>query len=68
MYLLDTDHVSELQSNTKAGRSLSARLGQIAPDDYGTTIIIFEEQMHRRLAQVAASGWTASRSVTIYRA
>lgn len=66
MYLLDTDHVSELQSNTRAGRSLIARMGQIAPDDYGTTIITFEEQMRGRLAQVAATERASSQSVTSY--
>lgn len=66
MYLLDTDHVSELQSNTKAGRSLIERLRQIAPDDYGTTIITFEEQIRGRLAQIAASRQPAAQSVACY--
>ena len=66
MCLLDTDHVSELQSNTGAGRILTARIGQIAPDDYGTTIITFEEQMWGRLAQVAASDRAAPQSVLSY--
>ena len=60
IYLLDTDHVSALQSVGEANRRLVARLRRIAPDDYGTTIITFEEQMRGRLAQVAASQSTAS--------
>ena len=55
IYLLDTDHISELQGIAVAGRRLVARLGRIAPDDYGTTIVTFEEQIRGRLAQAAAS-------------
>lgn len=66
MYLLDTDHVSELQSNTQASHFLIAGLGQIALDDYGTTTITFEEQMRGRLAQVAATERASSQSVTSY--
>lgn len=58
IYLLDTDHISELQGIAVAGRRLTARLNRIAPDDYGTTIITFEEQIRGRLAQAAASGVT----------
>lgn len=56
IYLLDTDHVSELQRATLSSRRLAERLRQIAPDDYGTTIITFEEQIRGRLAQIAATG------------
>ena len=55
IYLLDTDHISELQGISVAGRRLTDRLGRIAPDDYGTTIVTFEEQIRGRLAQAAAS-------------
>lgn len=60
IYLLDTDHVSVLQSAGPANRLLTARLSEIAPDDYGTAIISFEEQMRGRLAQVAAAQSVAS--------
>lgn len=60
IYLLDTDHVSELQGGGGAGRRLVARLRLAALDDYGTTIVTFEEQMRGRLAQVAASPNAAS--------
>ena len=66
IYLLDTDHVSELQSTSTAGNRLRVRLGRVAPDDYGTSIITFEEQMRGRLAQVAASGRVATQSVAMY--
>ena len=55
IYLLDTDHLSELQGGATAGRHLALRLSRVAPDDYGTTIVTFEEQIRGRLAQVAAS-------------
>lgn len=54
-YLLDTDHISELQGAGEISNRLVARLRRVAPDDYGTTIVTFEEQMRGRLAQVAAS-------------
>ena len=66
IYLLDTDHISELQGVAVAGRRLLSRLGEIAPDDYGTTIVTFEEQMRGRLAQAAASKATADSNVTFY--
>ena len=67
IYLLDTDHISELQSITAAGRRLAVRLGKIAPDDYGTTIVTFEEQIRGRLAQGAASkAATAEAGVAFY--
>ena len=55
IYPLDTDHVSELQGAGDLKRRLLARLRRVAPDDYGTTIITFEEQMRGRLAQAAAT-------------
>lgn len=66
IYLLDTDHISELQRVAAAGRRLTARLGRVAPDDYGTTIVTFEEQIRGRLAQVAASKAAAASNVLFY--
>lgn len=62
IYLLDTDRISELQGIAVAGRRLIERLNKIAPDDYGTTIITFEEQIRGRLAQAAASKAAAAAS------
>ena len=66
IYLLDTDHVSDLQSLSQAGRRLAIRLRRVPPDDYGTSIISFEEQMRGRLTQVASSGPASSQSVFFY--
>ncbi len=66
IYLLDTDHISELQGIAVAGSRLVARLSRIAPDDYGTTIITFEEQIRGRLAQAAMSKSAAALDVTFY--
>ena len=66
IYLLDTDHISELQGSAVAGRRLIARLGRIAPDDYGTTIVTFEEQIRGRLAQAAVSKATAAASDVVF--
>ena len=66
IYLLDTDHVSEFQAPSEAGLRLRTRLRQVAPDDYGTSIITFEEQMRGRLAKIGASGRTVSESVAMY--
>lgn len=45
LYLLDTDHMTALFRNGVEGKRVEARLKTIAPDDYGTTIISFEEQV-----------------------
>ena len=64
---MDTDHISELQGIAAVGGRLTTRLGRVAPDDYGTTIITFEEQIRGRLAQAATSKATvAASSVTFY--
>ena len=55
IYLLDTDHTSALQDKGIYNRNLTARLRTVAPDDYGTTIVSYEEQVRGRLAQVAAA-------------
>ena len=45
LYLLDTDHATALFRNNVAGKNLAVRLQHTAQDDYGTTIISFEEQV-----------------------
>ena len=64
--LLDTDHVSELQGIDAANRRLTVRLRSIAPDDYGTTIVTFEEQIRGRLAQAAALKAAGASNVRFY--
>jgi tRNA(fMet)-specific endonuclease VapC len=49
IYLLDTDHCTVLQRQGSGYDVLLARLSGVAPDDYGTTIVSFEEQ---------CDGWT----------
>ncbi len=66
IYLLDTDHISELQGIGIAGRRLTARRARVAPDDYGTTIVTFEEQIRGRLAQIAAFKAVAASEVLFY--
>ncbi|MBC8143175.1 MAG: type II toxin-antitoxin system VapC family toxin [Armatimonadetes bacterium] len=44
LYLLDTDHLSYWQRSTPGGILIQKRLSQIPPDDYGTTIISYNEQ------------------------
>jgi tRNA(fMet)-specific endonuclease VapC len=55
LYLLDTDHLSILQWGGDASRIVNARLSLIAPDDYGTTIVNYEEQVDGWLAEIARS-------------
>lgn len=43
IYLLDTDHVSLLQSSF-ARQPLLRHLSRLHPDDYGTTVVTYEEQ------------------------
>jgi len=44
IYALDTDHCTVLQRGGDGYNGLTARLRAIAPDDYGTTIVSYEEQ------------------------
>ena len=44
IYLLDTDHLSILQRGGAIVTRLTNRLATIGPDDYGTTIVSYEEQ------------------------
>ncbi len=50
--LLDTDHMTVLQRGGTDAAILIGRLRAIAPDDYGTTIINYEEQTRGRLGQI----------------
>ena len=44
IYLLDTDHVSVLQRGGELAHPLLSRLRILTADDYGTTIVTYEEQ------------------------
>ena len=44
IYLLDTDHISAFQWEGDALNNLKRRLSTVAPDDYGTTVVTYEEQ------------------------
>ena len=44
IYLLDTDHATFVQSGSPEGVSVRQRLRAVAPDDYGTTVVTYEEQ------------------------
>lgn len=44
IYLLDTDHVSLIQRGGDVALPLLTRLRPLPPDDYGTTIVTYEEQ------------------------
>lgn len=52
LYLLDTDHMTALERGGTGAGPLAGRLRAISADDYGTTIISFEEQTRGRLAQI----------------
>ena len=60
LYLLDTDHLSFWQRATVGGLLIQERLAQIPPDDYGTTIISYNEQTVGWLAEVNKKQTTAT--------
>lgn len=41
---IDTDHISHIQNGTAEGAAIQRRLRSIAPDDFATTVITYEEQ------------------------
>ena len=53
LYLLDTDHMTVLYWGGEPARRLAARLTTVPKDDYGTTIVSFEEQTRGWLSEVA---------------
>ena len=64
--LLDTDHLTILQERIQPERDhLRARIDQLAPDDVGTTIISFQEQMQGWLAYLSRAR-TADQIVHAY--
>lgn len=66
MYILDTDHMSLLERKTShEAPRLFFRLSAISDDDYGTTIVSFEEQMRGWLA-LLASARTVEKPIEFY--
>jgi tRNA(fMet)-specific endonuclease VapC len=61
IYQLDTDHVSLLQRQGAIGSPLEERLSRLAPDDYGTAVISYEEQFQGWAAQIARARTGAER-------
>jgi tRNA(fMet)-specific endonuclease VapC len=53
IYLLDTDHLSLWQRGTPEGAMIRSRVRQLAPDDYGITVVTYAEQAKGWLAAVA---------------
>ncbi len=53
MLVLDTDHMSLLESGAEESGRLRERLADVPPDDIATTIISYEEQMRGWMAYVA---------------
>ena len=52
IYQLDTDHVSLLQRGGSDAAALQERIDLLAPDDYGTAIVTYEEQCRGWLALI----------------
>ena len=64
--LLDTDHLTIMQQRIQPERDrLRARLDQLAPDDVGTTIVSYQEQMQGWLAYLSRAR-TADQIVHAY--
>ena len=53
MWLLDTDHLSILERGGSTALVLQMRVGRVAPEKLGTTIISYEEQMRGWLSHLA---------------
>ena len=49
LYLLDTDHISLLQRQGARTAAVRARMKRLPPDDFGVSIVTYEEQMKGRL-------------------
>lgn len=61
IYQLDTDHVSLLQRRGAEAATLQARLSRLAPDDYGTAVVTYEEQCRGQLAEIDRARTPADR-------
>ena len=54
MYLLDTNHLSQLQRRSPAQEYLSARLEQVPLEQVGTSIVCLEEEFRGWMAYLAS--------------
>jgi tRNA(fMet)-specific endonuclease VapC len=63
MIVLDTDHLSELQQNSKLGDRLIGRINLSKDREISTTIITFEEQIRGRLSGIRRQRKTADEVV-----
>ncbi len=61
IYLIDTDHATFVQGGTAEGEAVRRRLRDIAPDDYGTTIVTYEEQCRGWLDNINRAQTPATR-------
>ena len=66
MYILDTDHLSVLDSGGVASQRLLQRLANINPTEVATSIISYEEQMRGWLSY-AAKAQTVEQQVEAYK-
>jgi tRNA(fMet)-specific endonuclease VapC len=53
MYLLDTDHLTVFDRGGPSAQVLLAKMSQINPDEFATTIISYEEQTRGWLSYIA---------------
>ncbi len=65
LYLMDSDHISLIQRGGEEGQRIIRRLRDMPPDDVGTTIITYEEQMRGWLSRIAQAS-SSERQVVIY--
>ena len=56
MYILDTDHLSILDRGGIKAQHLLSRSADVNPDEVAVTIISYEEQTNKRLAQSHRQG------------
>jgi tRNA(fMet)-specific endonuclease VapC len=67
MWILDTDHISILEyTGNPAADRLRERLHALRPDQYGVSIVSYEEQCRGWLARISEAK-LASEQVTCYR-
>ena len=67
LYLLDSDHMTVWERGGPPKIRLKERLDKIAPDDYGTTIINFEEQTRGWLAEIGRAAQKPDIEPELYR-
>ncbi len=65
LHLMDSDHISLIQRGGEEGQRIIRRLRNMPPDDVGTTIITYEEQMRGWLSRIAQAS-SSERQVIVY--